>query len=363
MVYIYLFYIPEGESKLYGGPLWDFDIAYAMRSTRPHEGGVDGYVPESGWMRDLMTIPLFQEIVTQCYQTELLPILEDILLKGGEAHGTALLSLDGYVTRIQASQNMNYLLWDLGGGYNNINKETLYPTYEENIAYFLHYLTARTQWMTSDFSELSGQEIKHVNLTVSYTNATVTEHGKVFANNPYSNATIEDLQWSSEIGESTPYHTLYAVTLTLKALPGSAFTALPTVSVNGHPTELLSSDPERVRLCYRFVGPTFTPAVYEDVDYALLYNYHYFLEQNPEVEEECGLDPADVLEYYVSYGMASGLSAIETFDVGTFIARYEKMLDSYYMCDVEMSSLHYLENCIEEDLLGMEAVILPSPAE
>ena len=39
------------------------------------------------------------------------------------------------------------------------------------------------------------------------------------------------------------------------------------------------------------------------------------------------------------------------------------MLDAYYMCDMKMSVMHYLENCYAEDLLGMEAAVYPGPAE
>ncbi len=357
------FYIPEGANKIYGGPVWDCDIAYAMRDTKPYEGGVDGYVPEKGWFRDLMTLPAFQEEVARCYAEDFEPILQNVLLGDENARGQRLLSLDGYLKRSQASRKMNNILWPLGGNYNNINHDTLYPTYEENVDYFRNYLTGRKEWMTQDIAQWAGHEIQNVWVDVSYQNADITGHASVAVHNPYNNCAITDVAWDAQADPDTPYHTFYTATVTLQANVGSAFADSPALFVNGHPVALLSKDKERCTFAYRFVGPTFAPAVFEDVDYALLYNYDYFLEQNPDVADEVGDDPADVLEYYVSYGMADGLIAIETFDPEVFIANYEKKMEEYYMLDVGMCTTHYLEHCHDENLLGMEAPVYPEPVE
>ncbi|MEA5016985.1 MAG: CotH kinase family protein [Candidatus Limiplasma sp.] len=357
------FYLPQGSHKLYAGPLWDFDVAYAMRDTRPHEGGIDGYVPQDGWFRQLMTLPVFQEAVQRYFQEEFLPLLQNVLLGPEEARGETLLSLQGYLRRIDPSRRMNYILWELGGHYNNINKETLYPTFEENIAYFQNYLEGRTQWMAADIAQWSGREIKEVNLTLTYANANIPGYAQVQVDVPYSNTTLTDVSWAWEKNAQSPDQTFYTASISLKANVGSSFTETPVVRVNGFPAKLLSRDAEHVTLSYRFLGPTFEPAVYEGVDYALVYQYDAFLKENPQVVEECGTDdPEALLDYYVYYGMRDGLRAISTFDPETFLTNYEKLLDSYYMLDMESSILHYLENCYQENLLGIPEPVKPEPA-
>lgn len=357
------FHLLQGEAKLFAGPLWDFDIAYAMRDTRPHEGGVDGYVPESGWFRDLMTLPVFQEAVQTYFRNEFLPLLQRILLGEETARGQALLSLEAYRRRIEPSRRMNYILWELGGHYNNINKDTLYPTYEENFDYFRNYLHGRTQWMTNDIAQWSGHEIQEVDLTLTYTNANIVEHAQAIVNVPYSNAHIIQITWDAEKDSQHPEQTLYNATLSLAAQKGCIFTDMPVVRVNGHPVDLTSHDTEHVTLSYSFFGPTFEPAFYDGIDYALVYQYDFFVKQNPEVVEECGTDePEAMLEYFAYYGIGEGLRAISTFDVEAFIANYERILDRYYMLDVESCTLHYLENCYRENLLGIPEPVKPEPA-
>jgi len=354
------FYVPDGENKIYAGPLWDFDIAYAMRDTRLHEGGVDGYVPEWGWLRELMTLPVFQEEVIRCYFEEFEPMINNILLGDTAAQGRVLLSLDGYLGVIEKSRKMNYILWELGGQYNNINHDTLYPTYAENLDYFRNYLIGRVAWMGADIGLWGGYEVSQASIAISYSNAYITQYAKIAMQSLYNNCTIADVKWECEVDAAAPYHTFYTARIILEAKPGSVFAKMPAIWINGYPAEVLSSDSRSCTVQYCFVGPTFTPALYNDVDYALVYNYHYFLEQNPEILDECGEDPDDVLECFV-YDISYRLKAIETFNIDTFIDRYERLLDSYFMCDVEMSVMYYLEHCYAEDLLGMEAAIVPVP--
>jgi len=256
---------------------------------------------------------------------------------------------------------MNYILWELGGNYFNINEKTLYPTYEENVDYLRNYLVERVAWMSADIELWGGYEIDAVSVMISYANANITEHAEITIPNIYNNCAIAGVQWKSEVDASTPYHTFYTAVITFETNLGCTFAKKPVIRINGHPAEILAVSSRQCTVQYRFIGPTFTPALYDDVDYALVYNYHYYLEQNPEVLDECSGDPEEVLEYFV-YDIGYGLSAIETFNVEIFIDRYEKLLDSYYMCDVKMSIMHYLENCYAEDLLGMEAAIYPEPS-
>lgn len=358
------FYIPEGVQKLYAGPLWDFDLAYACRDIGPFESGPDGYLPESGWLRDLMTLPVFQEIVKDIYISEFEPLLSGILLGGDSAiHGKALLSFEGYCSKIEASRKMNYVVWSYRGEYSTSENEGLAVWYDSELDYLHRYLEERTEWLTGDIGQWSGSTIKNLNLTFSYQNANILEHATMRVNSPYSNATLTNLEWSTEVVETEPYHTLYSATITLVANEGSVFFPDLTVCINGYAVEILSLDEKRVVAAFCFQGPTFVPAIYDGVDYALIYNYDYFLAVNPEVIDECGDIPEDVLEYYVNYGIGDGLRAIETFDPETFIDNNQKKMERYYMCDVEMCTLYYLENCYAEDLMGMDEAVLPAPAE
>ena len=57
------------------------------------------------------------------------------------------------------------------------------------------------------------------------------------------------------------------------------------------------------------------PTVYNDVDYAAVYNYHYYLAKYPFVQQEVGTDPKAVLEHFVTKGMPYALQGIGEFNV------------------------------------------------
>ncbi|MEG0640757.1 MAG: CotH kinase family protein [Clostridia bacterium] len=356
------FHIPAGEKKLYGGPLWDFDISYAIRNTRTHEGGADGYVLDFSWIHDLMAVPAFQEAYIRCFEDELLPVLNSILLGDESASGYALRSLDGYLKLIEPSRRMNDVLWTFGGGYDLIDKDALYLTFEENIAYFRTYLINRTAWLTADIAQWAGFKIEHVGVTVSYQNANITECAKAYVTNPYSNCTLQGLTWTAEKVPEEPWHTLYTARFTLVPNPGSSFSQDAAINVNGYEIAVENNSPDALSSSFRFVGPTFTPAVYDGIDYALVFNADYFAQLNPEAAEECGDDAEALLQYYVDYVLPEGSSAIETFDFDWLISNYEALMDSYYMCDPYSSTLHYLEHAYADELLAMEAPVLPTPS-
>ena len=109
---------PAGEEKLYTGPVWDFDIAFGIRKG---ESGTTGYLrADDGWLGGLTALPGFQEAVRAVWQNEMEPLL-------------ASLDLNAYIDRVAASAAMNFTLWPYGGNYNNINKDTVYGTWEENL--------------------------------------------------------------------------------------------------------------------------------------------------------------------------------------------------------------------------------------
>ena len=77
---------------------------------------------------------------------------------------------------------------------------------------------------------------------------------------------------------------------------------------------------------------------YNGVDYSAVYDYNYYLAQNPDVSGTLGTDENTVLAHFVNYGMAEGRCASATFDVASYRnayrdlrAAYGNNLPAYYM--------------------------------
>ena len=352
-------YLPEGSAQFKAGPLWDFDIAYAIRDNRPHEVGIDGYVAGDRWVYAAMDIPVVQEAMLAIWQGELEPLIQNVVLADEDAQQGGLRSLAGYYAVTEASRRMNYDLWELGGSYNNINHDTLYETFDENWDFLVSYINERTAWMNEDMALWSCEEITQVELDLSYVNADVTATAAIAPASVFQRTDVVDVQWHSQPEEERPWRAVYTADVLLAAREGSHFAQQPVACVNGQQAEIVSVTDDEMTLRFAFSGPVYQPAVYEDVDYGLIYNYHYYVNEYPELLEEYGEDPDAILENYVFYDFSIGISAIESFDYDLFYDAYMDELDAYFSSDTYGCMLYYLENEEEEPMLGMGERIVP----
>ncbi|MBE5802326.1 MAG: hypothetical protein E7319_08575 [Clostridiales bacterium] len=357
------FYLPEGSTQFKAGPLWDFDIAFAMRDTRPYEGGVEGYVPQERWIWAVMDVPVVQEAMQRIYFEEMEPLISDVLLAQGDAEQKGLRSLESYLMLTESSRRMNYDLWELGGEYRNINKETLYPTFEENWEYFVNYVKGRHEWLNWDMALWSGNEIEHAELALSYVNADVANSAIIQPGSVYQNYTVSAVTWSSVPDEETPWRAIYTAEVELTAEQGSRFTADATAGVNGTEAQVVAVSDTSMTVRFAFSGPVYVPAVYEDVDYGMLFHYDYYVDQYPELLDEYGDDPEAILENYVYYDLPVGVAAIETFDFDLYYEAYMPVLEAYFFSDTYESTMYYLDNDQPELMRGMGELIAPAEDE
>lgn len=126
------FYKPAGEETFYAGPVWDFDSAYGS-----YAAGTDPTALMAGQTllgRKLLAIPSFREEVQRCYE-ELNPLVREILL--GSEQGNVLLSLNDYRAQVEASQQMNRVLWP----------ESTPGEYPQTVQTLRDFVTRRNGWL------------------------------------------------------------------------------------------------------------------------------------------------------------------------------------------------------------------------
>lgn len=347
------FYIENG--KVHAGPVWDFDIACGTRNNRTSvqnstEAGVVGYLPVEGWISRLMLIPDVQQAMMDIYREELKPLVERMIES----------ELDDYEVMLQASAQMNEQLWNYGGGYRSLNPDLLYDHFAQNWQVLCDYMQGRLEWMTEDMAQWAGREIRAVALNLSYINADVAGSASVVPARKYQNCEVGKISWAEdrEAGEAA-WRTLYTAYITLEALPGVRFGAAPEITVNGCEAEVLERTDEQIIVRFSFQGPVHEPAVYDGIDYGLLYQYDYFVSQYPEIIEWYEDDRELALEEYVLYYLPEGVSGIETFDYEQFYENYEGTLIHYFASDTMSCMLYYLDNDLDELARGLSEPIYP----
>ena len=81
--------------------------------------------------------------------------------------------------------------------------------------------------------------------------------------------------------------------------------------------------------------------VYNGVDYALVYDYDFYIANNADVAKEFKGNDAAALQHFVEYGMKEGRQAISSFNVNTYKNRYPD-LRAAYLRDLPSYYRHYI---------------------
>ncbi|MBQ7765254.1 MAG: CotH kinase family protein [Lachnospiraceae bacterium] len=126
----YFFYKPEGEDKMYAGPVWDFDTGIGNSLWGDQEmlrDPKDLYVNRAIWSEQLWAKPDFQEAVKELYAEELMPYLDELIENG----------LDEYENTIYESVQMEAVLM----GRENV---------DEDFRFIKEFLQGRRDWLEEE---------------------------------------------------------------------------------------------------------------------------------------------------------------------------------------------------------------------
>ena len=159
------FYIKDG--KLYGGPVWDFDLSagnasqnlYSWYYTSPTEGyGYIGLVVNDiKWYQKLLANEKFLSLVKQKY-LELQPEIENLYMDNGL--GTN--KIDQLSEKYKISFNNNYTIagWPIDSVCGPFERYP-YPTYKENLDYLRMFLKKRNNWLLDYYGLQTLESVKY----------------------------------------------------------------------------------------------------------------------------------------------------------------------------------------------------------
>lgn len=138
-------YFHLGDGKLQSGPLWDFDIAYAVAPTAY-------YAAVCPLVRAMLAIPEFREAVVR-EEARLHALVDGTLLNADpEASAGRLRSLTAYQTELEQSYRLDLLLWPEVIGGEGWTEVTAKRGAAEEIADFADYLKTRAAWLHTSIS-------------------------------------------------------------------------------------------------------------------------------------------------------------------------------------------------------------------
>lgn len=161
----YMYKYPDSVStKLYFGPVWDFDNSMGVYSDSKYAGitnvpeglmvgekpGAEKAAEEYFFFPKLYAHDDFRAEVKKQYKETFRPMLEVLLgMREPSAATCSLKSLQGYEELLTGSTTMNFLLRPTLGKHNNDFPVRTGNDYHENIEYIRNFLTVRMAYLDS----------------------------------------------------------------------------------------------------------------------------------------------------------------------------------------------------------------------
>ncbi len=147
------FYLPEDSDIMYAGPVWDYDICFGNgHNNRALMSNPNNfYVTDKYLVDGLIKIESFRDAVKATLNKE-----------DGEFYTAvmALLGEDGTIEKqaatIDASQKMNFKIWDITSDYSIVVKDGAEKTYENAVDFFQYYVETRVNWLSDETSSWNG---------------------------------------------------------------------------------------------------------------------------------------------------------------------------------------------------------------
>lgn len=287
------FVLPAGDQRLHAGPVWDVDLAYRYHLDGRNAGGV-GLKDETGWLKNLYGCEPFVRAMQRIYRDEMLPVIQNILL--GEEKGTYLQPLDDYLAEIAASSRMNRRIW------NGVKDHRLEygDTYEDDVFLFRQFMEERSKWLHQAMVEHDVWDTEYLELNFKV----VYGHPDELVIQAFPWTRVDIAYETEQLSEADDMdYAWYAADVYVTPLDGKAFVN-PTLTVNGGEILYEILEDGTLHFAVEYEDYSYRTAYYDDVDIGLIYNYDIYMEDYPEVAEECMYDEELMMEYFCTTGMA-----------------------------------------------------------
>lgn len=318
------FVIPQGETKLYAGPVWDFD--------RWKKNRWPGLKDDNELSRAFYRTTAFQQAAKEICRNELAPMLENILF--GTREGRYLKPLAVYQQTISRTWRMNfYRFFAQTQSTRNVPER-----FEETQAEFTQVMKSQADFLLNEVECWSEDAISHeAQLTFALPCGNPQSDSLTgIENEPHGSLFLEEVSFENITPATEDAYGVWQTTFTIGTKPDCHIAEDTILYVNGEPYEG-TLDGDTLILSFNYEDPTYRPAVLDGVDYGAVFDYEYYVDSYPELIDQYGEDREAILRHFRDVGMEEGESAIEHFDpivifdsISEAAELYETDWDDYY---------------------------------
>ena len=296
------FVLPEGETKFYAGPVWDFD--------RWLDKDWPALKENNALSKAFCRTTAFQLAAKQIVEDELAPLVQNVLL-GGQP-GRVLQPLSAYRERIEASWLMNYCRI-FAQFHSPRGAQSIFDHEQQDLETFLREQSA---FLFEEIAAWGGDEPTHeMHLTFELPCGNPQSASLLLVENePHGSLLLQDALFECVRPATQEDYAIWQVSLVIAAKPNCEIPDDLVVYVNAEAYAAPSADGRTAVLRFTYEDPTYRPAVLDGVDYGLVFDYEYYVDNYPELLDEYGDDREAILRHFRDEGMEMGDVAIEHFD-------------------------------------------------
>jgi len=316
------FVLPEGQTRFYAGPVWDFDRCYDDLPRLKDDGPIS---------QAFYRTTAFQQAAREICRNELAPMVHNILL--GEKTGEFLKPFSTYRAQVDRSWRMNYYRF-LAQTLGPLNVPSVFKSTMDALE---DGLRTQSAFLFDEVEKWGMAEDQPVILSfqLPYCNAQ-TDSLIEIQDELYGVIYLENVSFACVQEATEEEYGVWQAAFTFRTKPERELPEELAIEINGE-TFIAVRKGDRLRLTLEYEDPTYRPAVLDGVDYGTVFDYDYYMEGYPELWDLCGDDREAALRYFRDEGMEMGDVAIEHFDPmficdsdPTAVARYGSDWVKYY---------------------------------
>lgn len=303
------FVLPQGETRLYAGPVWDFD--HGVDTPSP------GLRDNNALSRAFYRTTVFQRAAKALCEQEIRPMYQNILF--GQEHGRYLESFSTYRDRLNLSWQMNYYRFYADVyGYSHADDR-----FESTMRSLADFLLEQSEFLFEEIAAWGEDEPTHeveIFFELPYASASDPTVCEMFGEQ-YGSLLL-DTQFVNVQPATREERGVWQVIFTIRPKPHCTVPEDLVVLINGEKYSASIQDNTAV-LVFEYEDWYYRPAVVDGVDYGTVFDYDIYTDIYPELLDE-GYSYEDVIRHFRDVGMVEGVAANDYFDpLMIFDALYE----------------------------------------
>jgi hypothetical protein len=369
-------YKEKDEDVLHAGSIWDFDGSYSSRIDLEELINPEGFLCRT----NLIYVPEVQIAMQKIFTEELYPIINNIIL--GTSDGTYLKSIDSYSEELDATQKMNFKVWDL---YKlSLNR---FNNYEEGIDFLRDFISARAKWMNNElydmvrkldyclmtetnFFDAQYYQNKYPDLKAAfgndyyklyehYINFGIKEGRQASAvfNPKYYLLNYEDL-YSTFTG-SDKYVQALNHFMNIGIYEGRVGSSEFDISIYKEKySDLVTAFGNNNKLYYEHylssgIKEKRTAISNLQLTYGIFFDAKYYADKYSDLKNAYGYNEDKLFEHYITLGIKEGRQASEIFNPVHYLKYYSDLNNAFNDSNKYVKALYHFLNCgIQEGRIG-----------